>query len=64
MAATVSIWKPFVALYGGQGSSAAWSPYIPLWWNPKLPELLSIPDFLFFNQILNPLVYGGYLLVV
>lgn len=37
-------------MYGGREDNAKWSPYIPLWRNPKLPELLSIPDFEFWPQ--------------
>lgn len=50
MAATVAIWKQFVGVYGGREEGAKWSPYIPLWRNPKLPELCSIPDFEFWPQ--------------
>lgn len=44
------IWKRFVEVYGNSGDSQGWSPYIPLWRNPKFPELLSLPGFEFGPQ--------------
>lgn len=50
MAATVAVWKLFVKVYGARDGGEKWSPCIPLWRNPKLPELSLIPDFDFWPQ--------------
>lgn len=50
MTATIAIWKKFVVVYGDKGADTQWSPYIPLWRNPRLPELTTVPDFEFWPQ--------------
>lgn len=47
MAATVSVWKSFIKIFGQRRGVGSRSPYILLWRNPKLSELISLPDFVF-----------------